>query len=187
MLSQLKIDHHLFGRIAFLPDNALDDFGDLVELNPVPYRQRTIPATLFYSRSVLPNAVAQTVEKLADLALRLNALDSEVRHRIPASLQTNWCSDRLNPDYFGSSEQYESVCAELSRILPSAADQIAVRSGEFSDALKLEKICFSLDPAGSGGAALSMDYRILPVELDAEIICATFDLEGQLVSIHTES
>ncbi|MDO5643200.1 MAG: hypothetical protein Q4G26_12560 [Paracoccus sp. (in: a-proteobacteria)] len=70
---------------------------------------------------------------------------------------------------------------------PGARRVQDVSADDFAHALWLERGCFSLSPEDSGGAALTLDYRILPPEEDQYILAAKFSGAGDFPDVVIES
>jgi hypothetical protein len=183
MAKPYVIDHALFGKVEIV---APDDFGELIELKALTFRGNEVPTTLFYTSDSMAKLTPQSLDAFALLAPRLEAFDAIVRKSIPQREMSDWLADRADISVWRT-ELQEQARETLSRIFPRAARLTDVTRDEFIAALWLDRIQFSLDPSHSGGASLTMDYRILPIEIDGGVFAAKFDETGNFMDVLTES
>jgi hypothetical protein len=182
MAKPYVIDHALFGKVAII---ATDD-SELIDLKAVTFRATEVPTTLFYTSDSMAKLTPQSLDAFALLAPRLEAFDAIVRKSIPEREMSDWLSDRADISVWRT-ELQEQARETLSRIFPRTAMITGVTREEFIAALWLDRIQFSLDPSQSGGASLTMDYRILPIEIDGGVFAAKFDQTGALIGVVPES
>lgn len=141
---------------------------------------RPIELTVYMNEARLTDFTPSDLDGFVALAQGLPELDAKLRAAIPAEIRLRWLSDRLEP--FG--EDWRDLMAAA---FPGAQRAEDVSPAAFARALWLERGCFSLSPEDSGGAALSLDYRILPPDHDSEVVVARFSLEGALLDVVIES
>jgi hypothetical protein len=177
------IDHALFGRVEIV---APDDLGELIDLKAVTFRGNEVPTTLFYTSDSMAKLTPQSLDAFALLAPRLEAFDAIVRKSIPEREMSDWLADRADISVWRT-ELQEQARENLARIFPRTAVITGITRDEFIAALWLDRVQFSLDPSQSGGASLTMDYRILPIEIDGGVFAAKFDETGIFIDLVTES
>jgi hypothetical protein len=181
------IQHPLFGRVEFLAADEIDEYGEICELKPIAFRDVDYEATLYYTRETLPGLTARSLEPLAALVARLDDLDKVLRTSVPDDVRESWLSDRMDPETWASEDAAAEAQAMLREAFPDTPTLSDVTAGQLAKALKLERLGFSLAPEGSGDAALTLDYRILPDEFDNYVFAAKFAADGQLISVDLES
>jgi hypothetical protein len=179
----MYINHPVLGELTLIEPHSM---GDLLDLKPQSLGGTTVPARLFYSAKSLRNIAPTALEPLANLAQQLTDFDAVVRAQLGATLIEDWL-DHHNDITMWQDELQAPAARELARIFPGVSDLTRVTHAQFAATLWLERICFSLDSSLSGGATLTMDYRVLPVELDDNIIAAKFDEAGAFMGAVIES
>jgi hypothetical protein len=177
------IDHSLFGRVEL---EQPDEYGGLVSLNPVLFGKKHIQADLYYSAGGMAGLMQPSLDVFAQLVPRLEEFDCVVRERLLDKDIEEWLADRADVSVW-SDDVKDEVRETLARVFPRVTTLTDVTRQDFLAALKLDRICFSLDKSGSGGAALTMDYRLLPIEIDGGVFAAKFDEVGAFIDIVTES
>lgn len=163
--------HPYFGR------RKLDE---MARLATIVSDGRKIPFDLFMATAVLSEFEPQMLDGFVPLAEKLHELDWTVRRNFPQDVRLQWLEDRLE---YGT----PAVLRAMSRGFPRAARPEDVTAESFAAALVLKRGCFSLSPDMSGGAALTLDYTILPARMDDELFAARFSLNGDLLDVAIES
>jgi hypothetical protein len=180
------LTHPFFGNVTFAAADEIDEYGDLCDIDPVRVRGQLCPSSLYYTRANLDGLTSQTLDPLAALAKRIDQLDDVARRTVPAALSENWLRDHSDPEMWGSKITAQRALEKLQSIFPGKSSLDLVSPAEFAAALTLEAVSFSLAPDNSGGASMTLDYRILPDDLSDDVIAAKFSADGRLLSIDVE-
>jgi hypothetical protein len=183
MAEPYVIDHPLFGTVEI---GAPDEYGELIDLESIKVSAAEIPTTLFYSSVSMAKLTQQSLDSFAVLAKRIEDFDAIVRKNLPDSMIEEWLADRADISVWRT-ELQELARQNLADVFPNAGSLTDVSREDFIAALKLARIQFSLDQSQSGGAALTMDYRILPIEIDGGVFAANFNETGVFIDVVTES
>jgi hypothetical protein len=181
------IEHSFFGNVTFAAARDIDVYGDLCDLRPISFRGETYPAMLYYTPEALVRLTPQILDGLAALAGRLDTLDEVVRTSVPDELRLDWLSDRMDATTWASADAAARATALLRTTFPDAPVLTEVTAAQFSAALKLHSLMFSLAPDGDDASALTVDYRVLPDDVDDYLFAAKFAVNGDLLSIAIES
>ncbi len=163
--------HPYFGRCKL---------DEMARLATVVSDGRKIPLDLFMATAVLAEFEPRMLDGFVPLTERLQDLDRKVRRDFPQGLRLQWLEERME---HGS----PALLRALGRVFPDAARPGDVSAESFAAALVLKRGCFSLPPEMSGGAALTLDYTILPARMDDELFAAKFSFKGDLLDIDIES
>ena len=182
-----KIDHPLFGLVEFLPKSEIGEYGELCTLQNTPFRGAMIPITLYYSEEALTSFSPDMLEPFTALIGRLDEFDAKARTSVSTETRVQWLADRIDASSWATHDLYDASSKRLEQLFPKVTLLTDVSEEQFATALWLEKIGFSLNLPGSDGAALTMDYRILPVELDNHLFAARFEPNGTLIGVRMES
>lgn len=188
------VDHEVEKGLANLPDSIPQPkrgsyrhpyFGrskldELARLATVVSDGRKIPLDLYMATAVLAEFEPPMLDGFVPLAESLQDLDRTVRRNFPQDLRLQWLEERLE---HGS----PALLRALAKVFPDVARPEDVSAESFAAALVLRRGCFSLSPDLSGGAALTLDYTILPARMDDELFAAKFSLNGDLLDIDIES
>jgi hypothetical protein len=181
------IEHPFFGSVTFAAADEIDGYGDLCDLKAVSFRGALYSAMLYYTRASLARLTSQSLDGLAALAGRLDDLDRKARAQIPDHLRMDWLSDRTDATTWASADTAARAMALLRKTFPDSALLTDVTAEQFSASLKLHSLMFSLAPDGADGSALTLDYRVLPEDVDDYLFAAKFAEDGRLISIALES
>lgn len=165
----------------------MDEYGDLLGLQPLAFRDERIPCDLYYTPASLPRLSAATLDPLAALAGRVVELDVTARAAFTTDVSTRWLADGLNPNTWADPALHTAVIAQLDLLFPGVRVPEDVSLDRFVSALRLDRACLSIAPEGASGAAITLDYRILPNNMDNYLFAAKFAADGALMSIDTES
>lgn len=141
---------------------------------------RVVPIDLFMTKRDMLSFEPEQLDAFVPLAEQLAELDAAVRAAFREDIHKAWLEERFN----ASSPKLR---AALGTVFPGAAVPSDVSPAAFAAALVLNRACFSLSPGSSGGAALTLDYAVLPRRNDNQIFAAQFDGSGRLMSIQSES
>jgi hypothetical protein len=180
------INHPVFGKLEFLPAGEIDEFGDILKLPSVSFEGASYDSTLYYSKKSLANP-GPALDQCAKLIDRLPELDKAARANVPADLVQMWIADRLDPETWPSEETAAEAQKLLRDAFPGIEDMMSITPAQFGRALKVNAFGFSIAPEGSGDSALTIDYIILPMEIDNYIIAAKFAPDGKLIEVDMES
>lgn len=163
--------HPYFGR------RKLSDFS---RLTTSTVAGRKIPFDLFMTKKTMAAFEPEHLDPFVSLVEKLDGLDAGVRSGFPEAMRMEWLEERFT---YGT----PTLRRALDQIFPDATDPSAVSPQAFAAALVLKRGCFSLSPEKSGGAALTLDYAILPARNDNELFAAKFSLDGELLDLVIES
>lgn len=163
--------HAYFGR--FKPD-------EIARLATITSGGRKIPFDLFMDAAVLAEFEPSMLDGFVPLAETLEDLDRTVRRSFPPELREQWLEERLE---YGS----PALLRALAKVFPDATRPADIPVERFAAALVLRRGCFSLSTDLSGGAALTLDYTILPPRMDDELFAAKFASDSTLLSVDIES
>lgn len=141
---------------------------------------RKVPIDLYMSKRTMLGFEPEQLDAFVPLAENLVGLDAKVRAAFPGEVRNEWLEERFT---YGSPK----LRAALDKVFPGATSPSEVTPAAFTSALILNRACFSLKPAGSGGAVLKLDYVVLPKCNDNELFAASFDASGALMDILVES
>jgi len=142
---------------------------------------RKIPLDLYMTTKAMAAFEPEQLDPLVPLAQNLESLDAKVRAEFPEEERINWLKDRFEYD------PPPTLRRALDRVFPGAARYEDVSRQAFVAALTFKRGCFSLSPENSGGAALTLDYTVLPSRIDNYLFAAKFLMSGDLLEIVIES
>lgn len=156
------------------------DLNESDTLKTIVVDGREVEIDLYMRRETYGDFKPEKLDSYVPLLESLDRLDAQVRANIPEQERLYWLGDRMEYDVDERTEK-------LAQLFPGAKKAEDVSPEAFAKALWLDRISLSLSPEDSGGAAMTLDYLIFPVEEDGAIFAARFSADGRLMEIVTES
>gem|GEM_PF-6287866 len=144
---------------------------------------RKIPLDLYMNAKATAAFEPEQLDQFVPLAQNLEGLDAKVRSEFPEKVRIGWLEQRFEYD----APEIPAFRRALDRVFPGATGSQDVSRQAFVAALTLKRGSFSLSPKHSGGAALTLDYAILPSRVDNNMFAARFLTSGDLLEIVMES
>lgn len=141
---------------------------------------REVEVELYMDRKAQGEFEPKQLDQFVPLLDNLAGIDAQVRAHIPEETRLDWLGDRME---FDADERTE----QLAQMFPGAKTPEDVSPEAFAKALWLDRISLSLSPGDSGGAAMTLDYLIFPVDEDGEIFAAKVSADGKLMDVALES
>ena len=156
---------------------------DLTEsdtLKTITVDGREVDIDLYMKRETYGDFRSEKLDQFVPLLENLDRIDAQVRASIPEETRLNWLGDRMEFDVDERTEK-------LAQMFPGVKKPQDISPEAFAKALWLDSISLSLSPEDSGGAAMTLDYLIFPVDEDGEIFTAYVSADGELMDIVLES
>lgn len=165
-------DHPFFGPC---------DLSGFDEIATIDFAGRAVTIDLVMSPRTMVVFEPEMLDPAAALLQKIADLDASVRGRFPPEVREAWLADRYDVDHGPSLRE------ALQRAFPGAGKAADVSPQAFAAALELHRGTYAIAPDGTYAATLTLDYRILPDEVDNYLFAAKFSAKGAMLEICTES
>lgn len=150
------------------------------ELPPINIGGKAVEVWLYMSGEQLKYLQPSDLDIFVPLVARIDEFDKIARAAVPAETS----------DYFHDLWDDEDYRKRVQAAFPDMKGPDDAKADQIEAAIWPNHITLSLDLSGSGGAALSIDYKLLPEDEELpedNVFCASFAPDGKFLGIAQES